>query len=57
MAEKPDIGARRAQEDTELLKEAGLSGVTFEVTSQSEPEAADGIDDWRSRRTTVRVEP
>jgi outer membrane protein OmpA-like peptidoglycan-associated protein len=57
LTEKPDIGARRAQEVVELLKEAGLSSVTFEVTSESEPEAADGIDDWRSRRTTVRVEP
>jgi hypothetical protein len=57
MAEKPDIGARRAQEVAELLKEAGLSGIAFEISSQSEPEAADGIDDWRSRRTTVRVEP
>ena len=57
MAERPDIGARRAREIADLLREAGLTGVAFEVSSQGEPEAADGIDDWRSRRTTVRVEP
>ena len=57
MAERPDIGARRAREVADLLQEAGLTGVAFEVSSQGEPEAADGIDDWRSRRTTVHVEP
>ena len=24
---------------------------------KSEPESPDGVDDWQSRRTTVRVEP
>ena len=57
MAERPEIGARRAREVADLLQEAGLTGVAFEVSSQGEPEAADGIDDWRSRRTTVHVEP
>ena len=56
MAERPEIGARRAKEVADLLREAGLTGVAFEV-SQGEPEAADGIDDWRSRRTTVHLEP
>ena len=57
MAERPDIGARRAREIADLLQEAGLTDVAFEVLSQGEPEAADGIDDWRSRRTTVHVKP
>jgi len=57
MTERPDIGARRAREVAGLLAEAGLTSVAVEVSSHDEPEAADGVDDWRSRRTTVHVEP
>ena len=57
MAEKPDIGARRATEVADLLKEAGLTGAAIDVASRGEPESTTGIEDWRSRRTTVRVEP
>ena len=51
MTERPDIGARRAREVADLLAEAGLTGAAVEVSSQDEAEAADGIDNWRSRRT------
>ena len=57
MVEDAGIAAARAQEVVELLRGAGLTQPAIEVEAQREPERATGVDDWRSRRTTVRVEP
>ena len=57
LTEKPDIGALRAKEVADLLRDAGLTAVSVDVSSRGEPETPRGIEDWRSRRTTVLVEP
>jgi hypothetical protein len=57
MAEDAGIAAARAKEVVELLRGAGLTQPAIDVEAQREPERATGVDDWRSRRTTVRVEP
>jgi outer membrane protein OmpA-like peptidoglycan-associated protein len=57
LAEREGIAKARAEEVADLLKRAGLSKVVFQVTFQGEPEPPKGVDDWQSRRTTVRVEP
>ena len=57
LTEAPGIADARAKEVADLLKEAGLTNVAIEVSARSEPEPAKGVEDWRSRRTTVRVEP
>jgi outer membrane protein OmpA-like peptidoglycan-associated protein len=57
LTEQQGIAKARAEEVADLLRRAGLSKVVIQVTSQSEPEPTHGVDDWKSRRTTVRVEP
>jgi len=54
LREDPNIGRRRAEEVAGLLRDAG-------ITAQSEVNwidaVADGVDDWQSRRVTVRLLP
>jgi hypothetical protein len=57
LTEQPGIAQARAEEIRELLKRAGLVKAAIQLTPSREPEPADGVDDWQSRRTTVRVEP
>jgi len=57
MTEGPAIAAARGKEIAELLKRAGLTTPAVEISAASEPEPADGVEDWRSRSATVRVEP
>lgn len=57
MTEAAGIAEARAKEMVELLRGAGLTQAAIDVVAQREPERATGVDDWRSRRTTVRVEP
>jgi len=57
LTEQAGIAKARAEEVADLLKRAGLSKTVIQVTFRDQPEPARGIDDWRSRRTTVRVEP
>jgi len=57
MTERPEIGKARAEEIADLLARAGVAKAILQTTIQSEPQRADGVDDWQSRRTTIRVEP
>jgi outer membrane protein OmpA-like peptidoglycan-associated protein len=57
LTERQGIAKARAEEIADLLQRAGVSKAVIQVTSRDEPEPADGIDDWQSRRTSVRVEP
>ena len=57
LTEQSGIAEARADEITQLLKRAGLVKVDFQIASRREAEPADGNEDWRSRRTVVRVEP
>ena len=57
LIEREGIAEARAEEIASLLKEAGLITLSIDVSSPPNPEAATGIDDWRSRRTVVVVEP
>ena len=57
LTEAAGIALARAKEMVELLRGAGLTQVAIDVAPQHEPARATGVDDWRSRRTTVRVEP
>jgi hypothetical protein len=54
--ESEGVGARRASEVAALLKGLGL-GAEVKSTASTTPVAADGVDDWKSRSVTVRVEP
>jgi hypothetical protein len=56
-SERPGIAQLRAAEIADLMKRAGLSKVVIQTKSSEELEPADGVDDWQSRRTIVRVEP
>jgi hypothetical protein len=58
LTEKQGIAQARATEIADLLRRAGLSKALIQVApSSSDTETPRGIDDWKSRRTTVRVEP
>jgi len=57
LTERAGIAKARAEEIAELFAGAGISRSAIELTWRENPEPADGIDDWRSRRVTVRVEP
>jgi outer membrane protein OmpA-like peptidoglycan-associated protein len=57
LTEQAAIAKARAEEVADLLKRAGLSRTVIQVNFRDQPEPARGVDDWRSRRTTVRVEP
>lgn len=56
MTEDAGIAEARAKELGHLLKGGGLRAA-IDVARPSQAERADGIDDWRSRHATVRVEP
>jgi hypothetical protein len=57
LTERAGIAKARADELVELFAGAGLSRSRIQSTWRDDPEPADGVDDWRSRRVTVRVEP
>jgi len=57
LTEREGIAKARAEEVADLLKRAGLSKAAIQVTFRADPEPPKGVDDWQSRRTTVRVEP
>lgn len=57
LTERQGIAQARAEEVADLLRRAGISKVAVQVTFRDQAEPAHGIDDWKSRRTTVRVEP
>lgn len=57
LREREGIAKARAEEVADLLERAGLSKAIIQVRFRSEPEVPKGVDDWQSRRTTVRVEP
>jgi signal recognition particle subunit SEC65 len=56
ITERAGIGRSRAEEVADLLKRAGLQ-LPMDVAWRDEAEPADGVDDWRSRRATITVEP
>ena len=57
LTERPGIAKARAEEIAELFEGAGISRSSIQSIWRDVPEPADAIDDWRSRRVTVRVEP
>lgn len=57
LTERSDIAKARAEEIAELFQGAGISRSAIQLLWRDDPELADGIEDWRSRRVTVRVEP
>ena len=57
MAEDASIGHKRANEVARLLQTGGLADRRFEIEGESEQKTPDGVDDWRSRRTLIRVAP
>lgn len=56
LIESEGVAARRAAEVAALFDGLGLSADVGSTASDT-PVAADGIDDWKSRSVTVRVEP
>lgn len=56
LRESANVGQRRAEEISGLLKGAGLDLPTEVVWVDAQNEA-DGIEDWRSRRVTVEMTP
>jgi len=52
--EREDIGKRRAEHVASLLKDAGLTGPTYDVRWQDAPRP-DGVNDARLRRADVTV--
>ena len=56
LRESPSIAQRRAEEVAHLLEGAGLNVPLAIRSVDGEPEA-DGVEDWRSRRVTVVLEP
>jgi hypothetical protein len=57
LTEQSGIAEARADEITQLLKRAGLVKVEMRIVPRRDPKPADGNEDWRTRATTVRVEP
>jgi hypothetical protein len=57
LTEQQGIAKARAEELADLLQRAGLPKSAMQVTFRTDPEPARGVDDWQSRRTTVRIEP
>ncbi len=56
LEEAPAVGQRRAEEVARLLAGAGLT-VPLAADWRDGRAEADGVDDWRSRRVTVVLEP
>jgi hypothetical protein len=57
LTEKEDTPERRAREVADLIAKGGLGHPDIKVNWKTEPEAADGVDDWKSRRVDVIVIP
>src|SRR5688572_17869890 len=57
LIERQGIAKARAEEIAELFVGAGIARPAIELSWHDDPEDADGVDDWRSRRVSVRVEP
>lgn len=57
MTEDGALATKRAREVATLLERAGLHDVDFAIGTASFEPAADGIDDWMSRRVVVLVAP
>jgi len=57
LTEQAGIAEARAEEIVQLLRRAGLAKVQMQTIYRREPEPADGTEDWRSRKTVVRIEP
>jgi hypothetical protein len=57
LTERPGISKARAEEMVELFEGAGIARSAIRSIWRDDAESADGIDDWRSRRVTVLVEP
>ena len=55
IVEEPTIGKKRAEQIAMLLQGANLKGPSYKVTWHEEPGAADGVDDYLSRRVVVTV--
>ena len=55
--EKPDIAERRAKKVALALKDTGVPATNLEIRWKTEPEASNGVDDFKRRRVTVTVQP
>lgn len=55
MVEEAAIGKKRAEQVAMLLKGANLTGPSYNVSWREEAAAADGVDDYLSRRVVVTV--
>jgi hypothetical protein len=56
VTESAGIASRRAEQVAGLLRGLGTEATVMTEFS-TEPAAADGIDDWRSRSVEIRIEP
>ncbi len=56
LQESENTGRRRAEEVAGLLREAGIS-VPADVAWTDAIDDADGVDDWKSRRVTIILQP
>jgi hypothetical protein len=56
MLERAEIADARTREVVELLQGGGLT-MPIEAQPQPDAERADGVEDWKSRRTTITVHP
>jgi hypothetical protein len=57
LTEDTSIAVKRADEVARLLETGGLGDRRFEIASVAEQEKPDGVEDWRARRTIIRVVP
>jgi hypothetical protein len=57
MVEDASIARKRADEVARLLQTGGLGDLKFEVMSEPEQAPPDGVEDWKSRSTTITVVP
>jgi hypothetical protein len=57
MTEDAGIALERATEVARLLETGGLASLRFEIRQESAHTDPDGIDDWKTRRTVIRVVP
>ncbi|NIW24467.1 MAG: hypothetical protein GWN29_07815, partial [Gammaproteobacteria bacterium] len=55
--EGESLAHKRAAEIAKILADGGLGHVEFELRSALSHAAPDGVEDWKARRTTIRVEP
>jgi hypothetical protein len=57
LSEKQGIAQARAAELADLLKRAGVTKPVVQIKPSEELEPAHGVEDWKSRRSTIRIEP